>query len=83
MSDRRARVANTARGFSYEEPLLFERSRSGRVGFSLPQPDVPPVDPASVLPIVSVRLGLTEIVGVVPARLSVPPRIANVPDAAV
>ena len=51
---------------------------------SVPEPVFTrPADPASVLPIVSVRVGLTEIVGVVPARFSVPMRIANVPDAAV
>ena len=55
MSDRRDRVANSANGFSYEEPLLFERSRPGRVGYSLPPLDVPAVDPAEVLPEGAVR----------------------------
>ena len=41
---------NATRGFSYEEPLSIERSRSGRVGWSLPALDVPAVDPASVWP---------------------------------
>ena len=40
---------NVGRGFSYEEPLLFERSRPGRVGYSLPELDVPAVDPGRVL----------------------------------
>ena len=51
MSDvsRRARVGNAGNGFSYEEPLSFERSRPGRVGFSLPESDVPACDAAAVL----------------------------------
>jgi glycine dehydrogenase subunit 2 len=53
--DRRARVGNTGRGFAYEEPLLFERSRPGRCGYSLPASDVPPLDAAAVLPEGSVR----------------------------
>ncbi len=44
------RTRNVGRGFSYEEPLIFERSRPGRIGYSLPDLDVPPVDPAAVLP---------------------------------
>ena len=32
---------NVARGFSYDEPLIFEHSRPGRVGFSLADCDVP------------------------------------------
>ncbi len=55
MSDRRAQVGNSANGFSYEEPLLFERSRPGRVGHSLPALDVPEVDPHEVLPEGAVR----------------------------
>jgi glycine dehydrogenase subunit 2 len=55
VSDRRAQVANPAHGFAYEEPLLFERSRPGRVGFSLPEPDVPAADPARLLPEGAVR----------------------------
>ena len=43
-------TANASQGFSYEEPLLFERSRPGRVGYSLPDLDVPEVDPAACLP---------------------------------
>ena len=38
------------RGFSYEEPVIFERSRPGRVGFALPALDVPSVVPDDVLP---------------------------------
>jgi len=49
-ADRRARAGNATRGFAYEEPLIFERSRPGRRGDSDPPFDVPPVDPASVLP---------------------------------
>jgi glycine dehydrogenase subunit 2 len=45
-----AEVGNAAQGLAYEEPLLFERSRPGRLGCSLPEPDVPAVDPAAVLP---------------------------------
>ena len=41
---------NVGKGFSYEEPLLFERSRPGRVGYSLPELDVPAVDASAVLP---------------------------------
>ena len=50
MSKRREQVANTGNGFSYEEPLLFERSRPGRQGYSLPEFDVPAVDAAALLP---------------------------------
>ncbi len=48
-ADRRAIVGNSANGFSYEEALLFERSRPGREGCSLPKLDVPEADPAAVL----------------------------------
>ena len=54
-ADRRARVGNATNGFAYEEPLLFERSRPGRVGFSLPESDVPESDPASVLGAAALR----------------------------
>ena len=47
---RDARSANTGNGFAYEEPLLFERSRPGRAGYSLPALDVPAVDAAALLP---------------------------------
>jgi glycine dehydrogenase subunit 2 len=40
---------NAARGFSYEEDLLFERSRPGRCGVDLPESDVPDVDPRALL----------------------------------
>jgi glycine dehydrogenase subunit 2 len=36
-------------GLAWEEPLLFERSRRGRVGCSLPELDVPEVEPDSLL----------------------------------
>jgi len=52
---RRERVANTANGFAYEEPLLFERSRPGRQGYSLPELDVPAADAAALLPEGAVR----------------------------
>jgi glycine dehydrogenase subunit 2 len=35
---------NATRGFSYEEDLLFERSRAGRCGVDLPRSDVPALD---------------------------------------
>jgi glycine dehydrogenase subunit 2 len=41
---------NAGPGLAYEEPLVFELSRPGRTGWSLPALDVPEVDPASVLP---------------------------------
>jgi len=37
------RVGHGARGIAYEEPLLFERSRPGRIGFQLAALDVPAV----------------------------------------
>jgi glycine dehydrogenase subunit 2 len=46
----RKRVGNVGNGFAYEEPLLFERSRPGRVGYSLPRLDVPEVDAGAILP---------------------------------
>jgi glycine dehydrogenase subunit 2 len=42
-------LGNASRGLAYEEPLLFERSRPGRVGFSLPALDVPAVAPEDTL----------------------------------
>jgi glycine dehydrogenase subunit 2 len=59
--ERRLGVANVARGFAYEEELLFERSRPGRTGFSLPALDVPEVDAASLLPEGSVRNELRDL----------------------
>ena len=49
-ADRRAQVGNVTDGFAYEEPLLFEISRTGRIGYSLPELDVPEVRAAEVLP---------------------------------
>ena len=46
---------NATRGLAYEEPLLIERSRPDRVGYSIPALDVPAVDPAAVLPEGTVR----------------------------
>ena len=56
MSDRRTEptrveaAGNATRGIAYEEPLVFERSRPGRLGVALPALDVPAVDPARVIP---------------------------------
>jgi glycine dehydrogenase subunit 2 len=51
MSDPRDRgpeeAGNATQGLAWEEPLLFERSRRGRVGYSLPDPDVPEADPSA------------------------------------
>ncbi len=46
---------NVAGGFSYEEPLIFEHSRPGRVGFSLPDLDVPAADPGDTIPAQDLR----------------------------
>ncbi len=46
----RARVGNAGSGIAYEEPLVFEKSRPGRAGYSLPDLDVPAADPLQVLP---------------------------------
>jgi len=43
-------VGIATRGMTLEEPLLFESSRPGAVGYSLPKSDVPECDPANVLP---------------------------------
>ena len=54
---------NAARGFSYEEDLLFERSRPGRCGVDLPRSDVPDVDAGALLgPLARAELnGLPEL----------------------
>ncbi len=49
------RVGNAARGIAYEEPLLFEGSRPGRIGCQLPLLDVPAVDAALCLGAEAVR----------------------------
>ncbi|MEE8474256.1 MAG: aminomethyl-transferring glycine dehydrogenase subunit GcvPB [Myxococcota bacterium] len=54
-SDMRHGVGNVATGFSYEERLLFEQSRPGRIGADLPGLDVPDVDAATVLADVALR----------------------------
>ena len=41
---------NVGPGLTYEEPLLFERSRAGRVGYSLPEAEVPHVPAGEKLP---------------------------------
>ncbi len=56
--DRRESVGNATRGFAYEEPLLFERSCPGRVGFSLPASDVPELEPSELLPPELLRDGI-------------------------
>ena len=48
--DGRRRVANASSGLAYEEPLLFERSRAGRLGCALDRLDVPERTPEQVLP---------------------------------
>ena len=53
--DRISEVGNTGAGTTYEEPLLFELSREGRAGYSLPELDVPRVLPEEILPEGSVR----------------------------
>jgi len=40
---------NSTRGFSYEEDLLFERSRPGRCGVDLPRSDVPELNAGALL----------------------------------
>jgi len=42
-------------GLGYEERLLFERSAPGRCGYSLPDLDVPEVDPRALLPADAIR----------------------------
>ena len=49
------RDPNVAGGFSYEEPLIFEHSRPGRIGFSLPDLDVPSADPGDTIPAQDLR----------------------------
>jgi glycine dehydrogenase subunit 2 len=52
MSDERdrgpERVGHATHGITWEEPLLFERSTPGRVGYSLPEADVPDAPPEAV-----------------------------------
>ena len=57
-ADRRASVGNATGGLAYEEPLVFERSRRGRTGYSLPALDVPAVDPAACLSAQAIRDGI-------------------------
>ena len=52
---------NVARGFSYEEPLIFEHSRPGRIGFSLPEADVPLVDASASIPTEDLRTHATDL----------------------
>jgi glycine dehydrogenase subunit 2 len=51
----REAFANAGPGLAYEEPLLFESSRPGRAGHSIPSSDVPDVDPAGRLPRAALR----------------------------
>ena len=46
---------NVANGTTYEEPLSFELSTEGRVGYQLPALDVPAVDAAQLLGATNVR----------------------------
>ncbi len=39
----------------FNEPLIFDRSSEGRTGCSLPSPDVPVADPASIFPDALIR----------------------------
>ncbi len=55
MSGSPERVGNASRGLAWEEGLLFERSREGRVGFSLPALDVARADPDALLGAEAVR----------------------------
>lgn len=52
---REVRAGNATNGISFEEPLIFERSRPGRIGYSLPEYDVPAIDAKQVLPPALVR----------------------------
>ena len=42
------RLGHATFGLSWEEPLLFERSRPGRIGYSIPEADVPVTEPESI-----------------------------------
>src|SRR5688500_11673179 len=55
MSDTDIRVPTAAGHIVRNEPLIFERSRSGRRGYKLPALDVPAQDIATLLPANSVR----------------------------
>ena len=57
-TSRRDRVGNATAAIGYEEPLVFERSRPGRSGYSLPALDVPAVDPAACLGAAALREGI-------------------------
>ncbi|HEY4716425.1 MAG TPA: aminomethyl-transferring glycine dehydrogenase subunit GcvPB [bacterium] len=37
-------------GFNFNEPLIFDRSKNGKTGCSLPEIDLPQVEPESVIP---------------------------------
>ena len=61
MSTPEAPTQNATRGFAYEEPLSIESSRPGRVGYSIPELDVPEVDAAAVLPEGALRTDLANL----------------------
>ena len=42
-------IKKTSRHIVQNEPLIFERSSPGKVGYQLPELDVPAVDPVAVL----------------------------------
>jgi len=48
-------LGHATRGLAWEEPLLFERSVPGRVGWSLDPLDVPAVDPGALIPEAALR----------------------------
>jgi len=54
------RVGQATRGLAWDEPLLFEQSRPGRVGYSLPAWDVPAADANVVLGAEAVRADLPD-----------------------
>ncbi len=63
MSTTRSPAAEAAQGLSFLEPPIFERGAPGRCGASLPELDVPAVDPADALGALArkVPAGLPEV----------------------
>jgi glycine dehydrogenase subunit 2 len=64
MEGKNTRVASAASHVVRNEPLIFERSRTGRRGYKLPALDVPDEDLGSLLPAEAVRAdipGLPEV----------------------
>jgi glycine dehydrogenase subunit 2 len=54
-------LGHATRGLAWEEPLLFERSRPGRMGVDLDPLDVPEVDAAALLGADAVREDIPEL----------------------